>query len=168
MRSIGLKDECSMRVFLLDGWNLFKHVSVNHSQCDVVFPITDIVFKVHRVRVGLHEYIVLSHCLIDSLTFTAVYHQDYQIARQPLFDLLNLVISEKVFGPDIGVYVEFGDVVEVGAFSILLALTLAFPFFWLRHWRPFIRVFVYLKEEIDLLIGQFFNSLVLLICLFFL
>jgi len=71
------------------------------------------------------------------------------------------------------VHVEFGYVVQICALQIVLSLSfglaLPLPFVWLRHWRSFsIGVFVDLEEEVHLLLGQFLNGLIFLVCLFFL
>ena len=112
----------------------------------------------------MNQYVVLSHSLVYLLALAAVDDQDYQIACQSLLDLLDLVVAEEVLGADVGMHVQFGNIVKVRCLAVL---ALALPLIGLSHWRSLsFRILVNLKKEVHLFIGQLLNRLIFLIGLF--
>ena len=153
-----------MRVLFLDLRDFVQHVPVDDCKRDVVLPIPDVVLKVHRVCVGLDQYVVLSYSLVYLLALAAVDDQDYQIACQPLLNLLDLIVAEEVLGADVGMHVQFGNIVKVRCLAVL---ALPLPLIGLSHWRSLsFRILVNLKKEVHLFIGQLLNRLIFLIGLF--
>lgn len=164
MGRISLQDKGSMRVFFLDLWDFVQHVSVYNCNSDIILPIADIVLQIHGVRVGLDQDVVLANCLIHLLSLAAVDDQDYQISRQPLLYLLYFVVTEEVLGSDVGMHVQFRNVVQVCSLPVL---TLSLPFIRLSNGRPLsFRILINLQKEVHLLIGQLLNRLIFLIRLF--
>lgn len=131
MRGVGFEYECRMGVLLLDGGNFIQHVTVNDCKGDIVLPVSDIVLKIHGVGVGLDQYVVFAHSFVHLLPLDTVDNEDDQIARQALLDPVQLLLPEEIFGTDIGMDVEFGDVVQVCTLpiglSICLHLTIGLP-----------------------------------------
>jgi hypothetical protein len=101
MRGISLEYERSVRVLFLNGGYLVKHVAVDDSNCYVILAITDIVFEIHGVGVGLHQHVVLPHCFVHLLTLTTVNHEHDQVSRQPLLYPVQLLLPEEVFRADV-------------------------------------------------------------------
>lgn len=104
---------------------------------------------------------MLAHRIVGLLPLAALDHQDHQVASEPLLDLLDFVLAKEVFGADVGVDVELGDVVQVCALPV--------PFIGLSHWGTLtVAVLVYFEEEVDLLVGELLDGLVLVVSLFLL
>ena len=92
--AIIFKDKHCLWVFGLDSGYFFKHVAVHNGNSNIVFPISDVVFKVHGVGVPLDQHIETCNRVINLPSLTVVNHKHNEIPSQSLLNSIDFMLMD--------------------------------------------------------------------------
>lgn len=107
------KNESYLLVLFLQRNDFLNHFFVDYSNSYRILPVSEVVLKIQGIGVILNEYVVFVSDILDFILFRVLDHQDNQVTIKSLFDLFNLIVTEKldILWTDVWVHIELGNLV---------------------------------------------------------
>lgn len=90
------ENESYLFILFLQRNDFLNHFFVDYSYSNRILSVSEVILKIQGIGIILNEYVILVSDILDLVLFRVLDHQDDQVTIKSLFDLFNLIVTEKL------------------------------------------------------------------------
>lgn len=96
MWGVIFENESYLFILFLQRNDFLNHFFVDYSYSNRILSVSEVILKIQGIGIILNEYVILVSDILDLVLFRVLDHQDDQVTIKSLFDLFNLIVTEKL------------------------------------------------------------------------